>query len=34
MNNIIHEIATKISKEIAKNIELVLLEGNNISNSF
>jgi len=29
--NIIHEIATKISKEIAENIELVLLEGNNIS---
>lgn len=31
MNIIIHEIATKISKEIAKNIEKTLIEGNNIS---
>ncbi len=31
MNNIIHEIATKISKEIAENMETTLIEGNNIS---
>lgn len=31
MNIIIHEIAAKISKEIAENIESTLLEGNNIS---
>ncbi len=28
---IIHEIATKISKEIAENMETTLIEGNNIS---
>lgn len=31
MNSIIHEIAEKISKEIAKNLEDTLIEGNNIS---
>ncbi len=31
MNNIIHEIATKIGKEIAENMETTLIEGNNIS---
>jgi len=31
MNMIIHEIAEKISKEIAENIEKTLLAGGNIS---